>query len=331
MPHYGKVRSLLATARIANVPSVVSNVWAGIAIGAAFQRWEHGGASIWLDALFLTLAGVCLYIGGNFLNDWHDREWDAKNRPERALPTGLFSPVTYLALAVVFGLVGLILAFLVNAGCSVIAALIVVSIVIYTRWHKKAVWPVIPMGLCRALLPIMGFVGFAFPPADMHLHDTYYVLFSTTGTPIEHTIVAAHALALLIYIAGLSLGARYESSPNPSKTALTISKIALVFSGILAAALWATLSLKAGLIALIPFAIWMTFCLTKYRRPIPVHVSALLAGIPLIDWIAMLAYCLLQPPGSYPPALQPYLIACIAIPPLAFITGRLLQKLAPAT
>ena len=86
-----------------------------------------------------------------------------------------------------------------------------------------------------------------------------------------------------------------------------------------------------GLVGLIPIAVWMLFCLTKYRRPIPVHVSALLAGIPLIDWIAMVAYCLLVPPLSHPPAIQSYALACLAIPPLAFVTGRLLQKLAPAT
>ena len=323
MSRPGKLRSLLATARIANVPSVVSNVWAGIAIGAAFQRWEHGGESVWPDALFLTLAGICLYIGGNFLNDWHDREWDAKNRPERALPTGLFPPGMYLLLAILLEVLGVILALVVGWKCAVVAAVIVVCIVIYTRWHKKAVWPVIPMGLCRALLPVMGFVGFATMVRVRTIEDV--------GLPDPATIVTLHALALLIYIAGLSLGARYESSPNPSKAALAVSKAALVFSGVLAAVLWISLSVKAGLIGLIPFAVWMLFCLTKYRRPIPVHVSALLAGIPLIDWIAMVAYCLLVPPLSHPPAIQSYALACLAIPPLAFVTGRLLQKLAPAT
>ncbi len=323
MSRPGKIRSLLATARIANVPSVISNVWAGIAIGAIVQRWEHGGQSVWLDASFLSLAGVCLYIGGNFLNDWHDREWDAKNRPERALPTGLFSPGTYLLLAVILELLGLVLALLVSWKCAVVAAAIILFIVIYTRWHKKAVWPVIPMGLCRALLPIMGFVGFA--------SVIRFRAMAEFGLPSPSLVVAFHALALLIYIAGLSLGARYESSSHPSKAALAVSKAALIFSGVLAAALWTYLSVKAGVIAFIPFAVWMLFCLTKFRRPIPVHVSALLAGIPLIDWIAMLAYGLLAPPATYPPAIHPYVIACLVIPPLAFITGRLLQKLAPAT
>ncbi len=323
MPHRGKLRPLLATARIANVPSVISNVWVGIAIGSVVQRWEHGGEPVWLHAFFLTLAGVCLYIGGNFLNDWHDREWDAGNRPERALPSGLFSPGLYLAIALLCGIAGVVLALLVGWKCAVVAALIILFIVIYTRWHKMAVWPVIPMGLCRALLPVMGFVGFAA--------IVRFRLTPEFSLPSPSMFITYHALALLIYIAGLSLGARYESSPNPSAVALAASKVALVFSGLLAASLWIYLSRKAGYIGFIPFAVWMLLCLTKYRRPIPVHVSALLAGIPLIDWIALLAYCLLLPPLAYPTAIQPYVIACLVIPPLAFVTGRLLQRLAPAT
>lgn len=323
MSHQGRIRPLLATARIANVPSVISNVWAGIAIGSIVQRWEHGGQPVWLHAVFLMLAGVCLYIGGNFLNDWHDREWDSKNRPERALPNGLFSPSTYLLTSLLCGVTGLVLALLVSWKCAVVAALIILFIVIYTVWHKKAAWAVVPMGLCRALLPVMGFVGFAV--------IVRFRLAPEFGLPSPSMFITYHALALLIYIAGLSLGARHESSPHPSAVALAVSKAALVFSGLLAAALWVSLSVKAGIIGFLPFAVWMVVCLTKYRRPIPVHVSALLAGIPLIDWIALLAYCLLMPPLSYPPAIQPYVVACLIIPPLAFITGRLLQRLAPAT
>jgi hypothetical protein len=323
MSHQGKIRPLLATARIANVPSVVSNVWVGIAIGAIMQRWEHGGEPVWLHALIVSLSGVCLYIGGNFLNDWHDREWDAKNRPERALPSGLFPPASYLLIALICGAIGILLALIVAWECAVVAALIVIFISIYTRWHKKAAWAVIPMGLCRALLPVMGFVGFAAV--------VRFRLAPEFGLPTPSMFITYHALALLIYIAGLSLGARHESSPHPSTAALAASKAALVFSGLLAAGLWVSLNWKAGIFGFLPFAVWMILCLTKYRRPIPVHVSALLAGIPLIDWIAMLAYCLLLPPLSYPAVIHPYVIACLIIPPVAFITGRLLQRLAPAT
>lgn len=321
-----RLRPLLATARIANVPSVISNVWVGIAIGAAFQRWEHGGESVWPDALCLMIAGVLLYIGGNFLNDWHDREWDAKNRPERALPTGLYAPGTYLLLALIFELAGLLLALVVSWKCAAVAALIILFIIIYTRWHKKAVWPVIPMGLCRALLPVMGFVGFGTKALEASASGL-----AGSELPSPTTMVLFHAVALLIYIAALSLGARYESSPNPSRAALAVSKAGLILSGVIASVWWLVFDLKAGLIGLIPFAVWIILCLTKYRRPIPVHVSALLAGIPLIDGIAMLAYFTMQPAFSYPPALQPYLMACLIIPPVAFLTGRALQRLAPAT
>lgn len=327
MTYANRIRPLLATARIANVPSVISNVWAGIVIGTALQRWEHGSHSIWLDSILLALSGILLYVGGNFLNDWHDREWDAKNRPERALPTGLFTPFHYLVIAIILAIFGIILAGFVSWKCAIVASLIQIFIIIYTRWHKKAVWPVIPMGLCRALLPVMGFMGFSSMPLVLEKISPL----SGSSIPSPTLMVSVHALALLIYIAGLSLGARYESSPRVPQLALLTSKVALLFSGLLAGSTWMILSMKAGLIALIPFAVWMLFCLTRFRRPIPVHVSALLAGIPLIDAIALLAYAQLSPAHSSPSALQPYITTCLVIPILTFAMGRMLQKLAPAT
>jgi 4-hydroxybenzoate polyprenyltransferase len=325
-PTFGKSRSLLATARIANVPSVVSNVWVGIAIAAAFHRWETNGPFL-SAALCLTIAGVLLYIFGNFLNDWHDREWDRKNRPERALPSGLFSPAHYLFIALACALIGLFAAFGVSAGSGLVAVLIVIFIGIYTRWHKRAIWPVIPMGLCRALLPVLGFVGISALNGGPRTSSELEWL----GHPIEQVLVTAQAAGLLLYIAGLSLNARYESAANPSMPALVFSKALLVSSGTVVAVCWAWLSPKMALIGFLPFAVWLAICLTKFRRPIPVHVSALLAGIPFVDWVGPLTYALLEPVFHYPPALRPYLFACFLIPPLAFLTGRLLQRLAPAT
>lgn len=328
MTRYGKVRSLLATARIANVPSVVSNVWVGVAICAAFRRWEHPGF-LWTDALWVMLAGVCLYISGNFLNDWHDRKWDARHRPERALPSGLFPPSAYAFISILLALLGVAFSALASLPSAVTALAILFCIVIYTRWHKKAVWTVVPMGLCRALLPVMGFLALPTLPAGAPLHDHTSPAGSLEFD--ERWILAFHSAALFLYIAALSLGARYESAPVPSRPALLGSKAGLVFSGLLAAAIWSSLSPASALLGLLPFALWLTLCLTKHRRPIPVHVSALLAGIPLLDGVALFTYSRLEPAASYPPALQPYLMACTLIPILAFAAGRLLQRLAPAT
>jgi hypothetical protein len=66
-------------------------------------------------------------------------------------------------------------------------------------------------------------------------------------------------------------------------------------------------------------------CQTIRRKPVSVHVSSLLAGIPLVDWMVLLPISLSL--GSW----NPFAIACFAIPPLAFISALLLQRLAPAT
>ncbi|GAB2597437.1 UbiA family prenyltransferase [Streptomyces capparidis] len=57
---------------------------------------------------------VCLYWAGMALNDWADRELDAKERPERPLPSGRIRPAAALAAAAGLTAAGLGLA----AACS---------------------------------------------------------------------------------------------------------------------------------------------------------------------------------------------------------------------
>ena len=49
--------------------------------------------------LALPLASACVYHGAMALNDWADREHDAKTRPDRPLPSGRVDPGVALALA----------------------------------------------------------------------------------------------------------------------------------------------------------------------------------------------------------------------------------------
>jgi hypothetical protein len=59
-------------------------------------------------------------------------------------------------------------------------------------------------------------------------------------------------------------------------------------------------------------------------------VSRLLAGIPLVDWIALLPVAMTFMSNSREGA-WPMALACFLIPPLAFLSALLLQRLAPAT
>src|SRR5690349_3365990 len=54
--------------------------------------------------LGLAAASVCLYWAGMAANDWSDRQLDARERPERPIPSGRVTATQALAVAV--GLTG---------------------------------------------------------------------------------------------------------------------------------------------------------------------------------------------------------------------------------
>lgn len=334
-----RFRALLATLRIANMPSVVCNVWLGIALGLLGNRLEdfsfHSSPII-----ALALAGLLLYAAGNLLNDWKDRSWDQTSRPERALPRGLFLPSTYLAAAIICLASGIGLASTASAASGITAAFIAINIVIYTHWHKRHAWTVIPMGLCRALLPVMGFLAFdtlwvrKFTPASFRLLDDLGVPFHLPDF-LSNILPALlwilpHSLAILLYIIGLSLSARAESRPEVSRGTAWIARILLASAVLSMALCWMPNSPGTTVIALIPCIVWLIFAFTCLRKPVSKHVSALLAGIPLLDGIALFSLGLVLIPYF---GTEIHLLnhMCFLVPSFAFLSGILLQRVAPAT
>lgn len=322
----GKFHALLATSRIANVPSVVSNVWLGVAVAALSGGWSSF-ENPWAAAARLALAGGLIYVAGNFLNDWMDRAWDARHRPERALPRGLFPPSLYLGVATGCSLCGLILAAATSLAAGAVALGIVGAVVVYTIWHKRSPFSVIAMGLCRALLPVMGAVGYsAASEIELQLPTGQIFEILTGAGGLGFTAICA--LALFCHIAGLSLSARSESLTSPPAGVSGLAKI--MFGMALAAAgsigwlqsgSW-PLAIAGGL----PYALWIFLSLSIWRKPVPVHVSRLLAGIPLVDLAVLLPVAL-----ALGMRWDPFVLACFGLPPLAFILSLLLQRVAPAT
>lgn len=300
----GKLYALLATARIANVPSVVSNLCVGVLLGSL----GTGGEFSWQWAL--TLAAVLFYVSGNFLNDWADREWDIVNRPERALPRGLFGPHQYLGFACGGIAVGMILAAIHGWRAVIVSAALVGFIILYTKVHKQAAWSVIPMGLCRACLPALGYVGVRGGIGGSMLFP---------------------AAALLLYIIALSLSARWESKVEVPEGKKLLSRMLLLAAGVVAALLPMMVMPLVGCIGMVAFFMWMLLCVTKYRSPVPAHVSALLAGIPLVDWVTLLPMALIWMHLERVEAFDPMFSVAVFLPPAAFLLGRVLQRVAPAT
>ena len=334
MSRPGKLRALLATLRIANAPSVVSNVYLGLILGSVVRFHWMGKAVAdfdWIHALLACCGGLLLYFAGNLANDWFDRDWDAARRPERALPTGLFQPSLYLSGSLIFAVGGVLVSFWLNFFSGCVALLICLLIAIYTYFHKRVIWAVVPMGLCRAGLYFLGFFAEWFTPREIDMFHR-----ALLGPEYLRTLPLPSLLAvgLFCYIVGLSLSARYEGMENPPQGPKVISLAMLLLPvPAMSCAFMVAYRPLLGVLGMIPFTIWLALCLTRFRKPIPTYVSALLAGIPLVDFIAALPLALGFREGLIGVTMQelPQFLTLIFVPPLAFILGRALQKLAPAT
>src|SRR5213596_1799456 len=82
MPPAPYWRTWLVLGRVSNLPTVWSNCLAG---------WWLGGGGNFAKLPFLIAGVTLLYIGGMFLNDAFDEQFDRQHRKERPIPSGQIS------------------------------------------------------------------------------------------------------------------------------------------------------------------------------------------------------------------------------------------------
>jgi len=319
-----RLRALLASLRIANAPSVVSHVVLGWMLRGILGDGYRGSFP---ELGVLILIGLCLLFAGNLLNDWFDREWDRRHRPERAIPSGLLPAPAFLVAAIALGTVALVLASGLGASTIAITIAILLLIVVYTWIHKRSRWAILVMGLCRGgLYPLgastAGFAWLGGGETFAYVHPFAFWIRIALG--------ASLILGLAAYVAGLSLCARFESLPDPPRGPLLIARLLLFSPALLFTWSWSGASLST-LVGVTPFLAWTIFALVRKRRTLAALVSALLAGLPLVDFIRLAPLA-----ATYLPSLiqspnpLPWMLVTLT-PLLAFALGLLLQRLAPAT
>src|SRR3954471_5156783 len=136
--------TLLKLGRVSNLPTVWTNALAGTVVAAGN----------WLDwRLAAMLASTTLfYLGGMYLNDYFARAIDARERPERPIPSAAISARTVATIG--FGLlgVGFIIAATMGPLSAAMAALLAGAIVGYDLHHKDNPFAPVVMGACRALV-----------------------------------------------------------------------------------------------------------------------------------------------------------------------------------
>jgi 4-hydroxybenzoate polyprenyltransferase len=286
-------QTALRLGRVSNLPTVWTNVLAATALA--------GGVPTPLATLALIVSMSLFYVGGMYLNDAFDREIDARERPERPIPSGAVSARTVFTTG--FALLGAGLA--IPAGFAfalgdlrpLLGGVLLGGAILYYDWAHKGSWlsPAV-MGLCRALV--------------------YVTCAAATAAELPAAVWWAAAL-LLAYIVGLSCAAAQENLKQiRSAWPLVLLAAPLLY---LAPRALAPGAPPLALPCLLVFAAWAVAAVQRLARSAPDlrgGVSMLIAGISLFDAVfAALA-------GA--PALA---LLCLAAAPLT----RRLQRSVPGT
>jgi len=259
----------LRLGRVSNLPTVWSNVLAGAVLaGLPLQSPA---------ALLLAMLGFsCLYIGGMYLNDACDADTDARERPDRPIPSGAISRSAVRGATLAWFLLGP--AFLGAArtlsptgsgiGWLLATLALIACIVIYDLHHKGNRFGPLWMAACRSLV----YLGAAL------------TLTGAIGTPV--LVGAALAFA---WIAGLTAFAKQEG--GQARTAWAWPVAVLLLPVLIALTEWQHASIvlplalaTVGLIALARH--WMR---RRGAADFPAAIGLLIAGVSLVDALAIAA------------------------------------------
>jgi 4-hydroxybenzoate polyprenyltransferase len=251
----------LRLGRVSNLPTVWTNVAAGVALsGAGFPIGAFAG---------LTLALSLFYIGGMYLNDAFDRDIDARERPERPIPSGVVPASAVFAIG--FGLIATGWLMLVAIGYApadgtgwrapLAGALLAGAIVVYDMWHKANPLSPVIMGLCRLLV---------------------YVTAAVAVVPFVSGEVALAAAVALGYLIGLTYAAKQEALGRITNAwPLALLAVAVVYAG------WTATTSLAGFLAAAAFVAWLAYSMVFLLKPdrvnVPRAVVSLIAGLCLLD------------------------------------------------
>lgn len=183
-----KIMPWLRLIRLPNLFSVPGDPVAG------FMLVWVSGAPQRIETLILpVLTSLCLYAAGLILNDLLDRAEDARERPNRPLPSGGVSAGgAWMMFGVLSGL-GMLAAFQAGQHCGIAAVVVMILVIFYNGGLKRAkVMGPVCMGLCRGGSLLIGATAagmqWPWPPS-----------------------VLIAALGVSAYIAGMTVVAREET------------------------------------------------------------------------------------------------------------------------
>jgi len=247
--------------RVSNLPTV----WTNTLTGVVLAEGAPGDSRVpWL----LIALSLC-YIAGMFLNDAFDREFDARHRPERPIPSGEVTAATVFGAGFAMLATGVAILAWVGYGFDegtgwrpAVAGLVLGAAIVFYDWHHKRnlLSPVV-MGLCRMLVYVTA--GYAFA---VDLPERVYLM----------------GILLLCYLIGLTYIAKQEHLDRVAHL-WPLAFIAIPLGWGIYVSLNDLFVAGIGLV----FLVWVLYSLSfLWRRrsgDVPRAIGGLLAGICLWD------------------------------------------------
>lgn len=281
-----RLRTLLILGRVSNLPTVWSNCLAG---------WWLGGGGNFAKVPFLLVGATFLYVGGMFLNDAFDVEFDRLHRKERPIPSGKISLEAVWRFGLAWLAVGAVILILLGEVTGLFTVILVLFIVIYDAIHKSVAAAPVLMGACRLVL---------------------YLIAASIGADGVTGWALWGGVAMMGYVVGLSFIARVETTPGALRYWPMIFLAAPI---VLALMMNAGIFFPGAMAVASVVAMWILRCLililSGAQRNIGRGVAGLLAGIVLVDVLAVTDYPFEQ----------------IWVFPVLFAAALLFQRFVPAS
>ncbi|HPC61160.1 MAG TPA: UbiA family prenyltransferase [Verrucomicrobiota bacterium] len=243
-------------------PSLLPGVWSNCLAG----WWLGGGGHS--DVVPVLLAGVTLiFLGGCFLNDAFDAEFDQQHQPDRPIPSGVVSRKAVWTWGIGFLVAGALLCVWQRPATAVAGLVLVATVILFNALHRWFALTPLVWGFCRLLLYLLG--------ASVAVRGL-------TGWAIWSGLAAG------CYAAGAAWLPRLQPKSNPAlpwPAALLGVPVALALilnsGGYREAALILSLVLVLWVVRSLRQGIW-----TRPQEPAR-SAPGLLAGIIVADWLAV--------------------------------------------
>lgn len=261
-------RAALILGRVSNLPTVLSNAMAGIALAGVGIMDGMAGGDVLGGVARAAVVLALFYVGGMYLNDAFDAKIDARERPARPIPRGDATRGAVFAAGFALIALGVALAALSGPEAGLCGGLLAGAILLYDVLHKRTAAAPAIMGLCRLL--------------------SYATAAAIAGGGALAPWMLLGAGGLYCHVVGLTFAARQEAYDRLD-TAWPLAVLAVPLAGALWVALGnpAALALWAALAAATGWALHRLF--RRAPGDVPRAVAVLIAAIALYDAVLIAA------------------------------------------